>query len=48
MIPVVDEEELKTKDFPECCPQYDCEEGTDVVYAIAKSDDQEKPRSSTS
>jgi len=34
-------EELKDKAFPECCPVYDCEEGTDVVYEI-KADPKEE------
>jgi len=31
---VSDAEAIREKPFPECCPVYDCEEGTDVVYEV--------------
>ncbi len=34
------------KEFPDCCPRYDCEEGAEVVY-IGNENDKESPRSSS-
>ncbi len=41
---VSSKEELEGRDFPDCCPVYDCEEGTDVVYVTPPPRDEE-PRS---
>ena len=34
--------------YPDCCPYYDCEEGTEVVYveAAKSEEDGESPRTS--
>ena len=28
-------EDIKELEFPDCCPQYDCEEGTEIVFVNA-------------
>ena len=28
-------------EFPDCCPKYDCEEGTEVVYISSKKEKEE-------
>ncbi len=36
---VISAEELKDKQYPDCCPVYDCPEGADVVYVNPKKDE---------
>ena len=43
LLPITDED--KKKEFPDCCPQFDCEEGTEIFYEGSPAKGAEEPLS---